>query len=98
MDYGQMSHADLLALRASLADSDPRQAQIAPYEHQAFAREWTEANPTVAVPSLAVAIPGYYGAKLLGLIGARTRPSFDEVRGGYRGIGQGLLALMRNQR
>jgi hypothetical protein len=73
------------------------QAQLAPYEHQAFAREWTQDNPLVAAPALSVAIPGYALAKLLGIQSGRTQPSWAEMAGGYRGIGQGLLSLMQGK-
>ena len=92
-----MSHADLLRLRNSLAPDDPRQAELAPFEHEAFAREWVMENPTVAVPSLAVAIPGYTVAKKLGLFGARTPGSLVEMAQSYRGMGRGLAALMHGE-
>ncbi len=92
-----MSHSDLLRLRNSLPDNDPRHKLLAPYEHAAFAREWTMENPLVAVPSLAVSIPGYSLAKLLGASRARSPASFSEMGQSYRGVGRGLLALMRGQ-
>lgn len=94
-DYGSMSHAALLNLRNSLAADDPMQAVLAPYEHAAFAREWTQENPLAAVPSLAVSIPGYSAAKLLGLTHSRTPATLAEMAQSYRGMGQGLLALLR---
>jgi len=94
-NYAEMSHADLLRLRNSLAPDDPLQAELAPYEHAAFAREWTEENPVVAVPSLAVSIPGYSLAKLMGMGHSRTPASLAEVTQGYRGIGRGLASLLR---
>lgn len=93
-DYSQLSFADLRKLRDQYPDASPMQAQLAPYEHQAFAREWTQDNPWVAVPSLAVSIPGYGLMKLLGLQHGRTKASMAEMAGGYRGIGQGLASLM----
>ena len=92
MDYSGLSWDQLRALRASYPDTSPMQAQIAPYEHQAFAREQTERNP-LAAAGLAVGIPGYALAKLLGVQHGRTPASWDEVAGGYRGIGQGLASL-----
>jgi len=97
-NYGEMSHADLLRLRNSLAPDDPLQAELAPYEHAAFAREWTEENPVVAVPSLAVSIPGYSLAKLMGMGNARTPASLAEMVQSYKGVGSGLAALMRRAR
>lgn len=89
-DYGEMTHAQLVNLRASYAPDDPMQAVLAPYEHQAFAREWTQEQPLLAAPSLAVAIPGYAIAKALGIEKARTGPSIASVLAGYKGIGQGI--------
>jgi hypothetical protein len=86
-----MSHADLLNLRNSLPANDPRQQILAPYEHQAFAREWTQQNPWVATPSLLAAIPLYSLGKAVGLLGSRSSASVDEMADAYRGVGQGLL-------
>ena len=97
-DYGSMSHADLLNLRRSLAPNDPMQAVIGPYEHAAFAREWTQENPVAAVPSLALAIPAYTVGKALGLTHARSPASWGEMGQSYRGIGQGLLSLFMRGR
>ena len=78
---------------------------LAPYEHQAFARQWTQDNPWLAVPSLAIASPLYYAAKqkpilaaaqALGLVGPGATPaSLDQLTKSYAGIGQGLAANMR---
>ena len=89
-----MSHADLYALRARLPRNDPRHAEIAPYEHAAFAREWTQEQPLRAIPSLAFAIPAYTGAKALGLTDARSPASLREVLMGYQGMGKGIAALL----
>jgi len=98
MNYADMAHSDLLRLRESLPADDPRQRILAPLEHAAFAREWTMENPAVAIPSLAVAIPGYSLAKLMGYGNERTTPaSLREVVQGYKGMGSGLMALMRSQ-
>lgn len=94
MDYGRLTFAQLRALRDQYPDDSPMQAQLAPYEHQAFAREWTQDNPLVAAPALAVSVPGYALAKLLGIKHGRTPASWAEMAGGYRGIGQGLAGLM----
>ena len=94
MDYSRLTFAQLRQLRDQYPDDSPMQAQIAPYEHQAFAREWTQDNPFVAAPALAVSIPGYALAKLLGAQTGRTKASLAEMAGGYRGIKQGLLAYM----
>ena len=95
-----MSHAQLSMLRDQLPPDHPLQALIAPHEHTAFAREWTQDNPMVAAPALALAAPLYYLAKQpslvglaqrLGLVGDNPTPaSTDQLLAAYRGIGQGL--------
>ena len=97
VNYEGWSHSDLLRLRNSLPDNDPRHQMLAPYEHAAFAREWTMENPALAVPSLMVSIPGYSLAKLVGASKARTPASLSEMGQSYKGMGRGLLALMRGQ-
>ena len=93
-DYKNMSHADLYALRSTLPSNDPRQAEIGPYEHRAFAREWTQDSPWIAPLSLAFAVPAYTAAKATGLQKARTPASWGEIGQGYAGIYDGLKALM----
>lgn len=96
MNYADMAHSELLRLRESLPADDPRQRLLAPYEHAAFAREWTMENPVMAVPSLAVSIPGYSLAKLLGYGGENATPaSLAEMAQAYKGMGRGLMSLMR---
>lgn len=96
--YEGWSHSDLLRLRNSLPDNDPRQRTLGPLEHAAFAREWTMENPWLAVPSLAVSIPGYSLAKMFGAQRGRSRASLGEMAQSYRGVGSGLAALMQGQR
>lgn len=93
-DYKSMSHADLYALRGSLAPNDPRQAELAPYEHRAFAREWTQDSPWIAPLSLAFAVPAYTAAKATGFQKARSPASWSEIGQGYAGIYDGLKSLM----
>lgn len=89
MNLNGLSHAELWRLR----ESAPPELQniLAPLEHQAFAREWTQENPLLAVPSLTFAIPAYTAAKSLGLLRARSPASWNEIKAGYRGMIQGLL-------
>lgn len=98
IDYRNMPHAELLRLRNSLPPDDPLQAQLAPLEHAAFAREWTRDNPFIAVPALAVSIPGYTAAKSLGLTSARTPGNISEVLEGFRGVGRGLRDYVRGNK
>ena len=95
MNYANMSHADLLNLRNSLSDTDPRHKELAPYEHRAFAREWAQESPLLASASLPFAIPAYTAAKALGAVSARSPASLDELTQGYRGLGEGLLENLR---
>jgi hypothetical protein len=83
-------------LRSARDTPGANQEVLAPQEHRAFAREWTQENPLVAVPSLAVATPLYAAAKALGLVGARTKPTLNQVGQGYMGIYDGLKALSQN--
>lgn len=82
------SHAELYSLRDRLPPD--QQAQIAPYEHRAFAREVVADSPLMAL-SLFAGVPAYQLAKLLGMTGSRTGPSLDQLKQGYIGIGEGLL-------
>jgi len=82
-----MTHAELLMERMK---EGAEQDVLGPLEHGAFAREWTQENPVVAVPSLLASIPGYTLAKLLGLQNGRSSASIDEMAEGYRGMWEGL--------
>jgi len=89
---GKLSHADLLRMRER--ESDPEvQKRLAPYEHQAYARELVRRNKMNAVGLLG-AIPGYQLAKLLGVLPVdekSTPASFAQLYGGLKGLGQGLF-------
>lgn len=100
-DLLNLSHAQLAMMRDKVKPGSKEDQALAPYEHGAFAREWTTENPLLAAPSLAVATPLYYLAKQkpilsaaqsLGLVGEGATPaSFDQLKQSYSGIGQGLL-------
>jgi hypothetical protein len=85
-----------VALRALREQPGADQAALAPQEHRAFAREWTQENPLVAVPSLLAATPLYAAAKALGFMHGRTKPTLHQVGQGYMGIYDGLKALSQN--
>lgn len=99
-ELGGLSHADLSRMRRDFADNQVMQSMLAPFEHRAFAREWTAENPMVAAPSLAAAIPLYYAAKnpvlmgaaqKLGLVGEGATPaSLEQMKQSYQGVGEGL--------
>ena len=100
------SHAQLSMMRDKLTGGSPEDISLAPLEHQAFAREWTQEHPLLAPASLAVAAPLYYLAKQpamlalaqqLGLVGPNATPaSLEQLQGSYSGIGQGLAATFRD--
>ena len=89
-ELSKLSHAELMMLR-DMWPAGEAQRLLAPYEHEAFAREWVRENPVVAVPALAGAIPGYQLAKLLGLADEDATPaSLEQMMAGYKGVGQGM--------
>ena len=68
------------------------------YEHRAFAREFAEENPIKAAASLPVAIPAYTAAKAMGLTGARSGASLEEMKQGFIGLGEGLKRAFKKGR
>jgi hypothetical protein len=96
MNLSDMSWDDLMDLRMQAGKNVARQQQIAPYEHRAWARETVGQNPLLALP-YAVMIPGYQAAKAIGLLQSNdpnhptTRPSWEQIRQGFTGVGEGLL-------
>lgn len=89
-----MSNEELMQLRKQYNQDTEAQDVLAPLEHQAFAREWTQENPFAATVSLPFAIPAYTAAKYLGLTGSRSSPSLSQLTAGYKGLGQGLWNVM----
>lgn len=72
------------------------QNRLAPYEHRAYAREMTQANP-IAAPVYAMMPPAYQALKVAtGGQGSRTTASWDELKQGMIGTGEGLLAGINN--
>lgn len=55
------THAELYEMRRK-ADAE-QQGLLAPLEHRAFAREWSNESPVMAGVSLPFAIPGYTAGK-----------------------------------
>lgn len=91
--YGSMSHEQLMRIRLDPKTTLEEQKQVAPYEHRAFAREWTQEQPLIAPASLAVATPLYQVAKAVGLTSkdsTSTGPSLEQVKQGYKGISEGV--------
>jgi hypothetical protein len=88
VDLDNMSHSDLYQMRDAMPNAAD-QSNLAPYEHQAFARESVGDNPLMALP-IAAATPLYTAAKALGLVHSRSPASLEEIIKAYKGIGQGL--------
>ena len=95
-----MDNMDFYRLMQAREQADAQgNEQLAPYEHQAYARELTQENPINAL-GLAVAAPAYYVAKQpalmglsqkLGIVGEGATPaSMEQLKRAYRGIYQGL--------
>lgn len=93
--FENMSFLDLEELRKAYPDPGVQRA-LAPYEHQAFAREYTQEYPVRALAGIG-AVPAYQAAKVGGLLGSRsgTLDPRGQVRAGYRGMLQGYGALLR---
>jgi len=89
----QMTHAQLWSLRDAYKDDPKMQMRLAPYEHQAFAREFTKERPVLGPMSMAAAIPLYQLAKMGGMMtngGTATPPSLNQMVQSYKGVAQGL--------
>lgn len=89
-------HATLYGARMKGSRED--NIRLAPYEHQAFAREYVEANPITGPLGMAILTAGYTPAKALGILGSdeKTTPaSMDQMLGGFRGIGEGVANNLR---
>lgn len=88
----KLTHAELaLRRRAPGADHE----LLAPMEHRAFAREWSQEDPLRAGLSLPFAVPAYTAAKAAGLMDARSPASIEEIMAGYHGMFEGLLNALR---
>jgi hypothetical protein len=96
MNLANKSLDELMFMRAQAGKDMNAQQQIAPYEHRAWAREVVGQNPLMALP-YAVMIPGYQAAKAVGLLQSNdpnhptTRPSWEQLKQGFTGVGEGLL-------
>lgn len=97
-DMEQMPWEELQKLRVKYQNNPAMQAQLAPYEHRAYAREQVAQNGFLA-PAYAVMPAGYQIAKALHLTPSdemSTPPSMDQMTQGMAGAWDGLkLALRR---
>lgn len=96
----RMAHSDLMLQRglARQYNNIPLDRQLAPFEHQAFAREYVGAHPISGALGIGAAIPLYQLSKLLGIApesnGAPTQASLQQLLSGYQGIGEGLQGAL----
>ena len=94
----KMDWDSLHGLRTNFAGNMAAQQVLAPFEHQAYAREAVQNNPLNAI-GYSVMIPAYQAAKTVGLIkpvdnnNPVTPPSLAELLHGFRGVKQGLIGI-----
>lgn len=91
-DLSNLSFDELRAIRERYNGNQEMQNYLAPYEHEAYAREDVSGRPYMALPYLAM-VPGYQIRKLITGEG-RSQPSLAELSGGYRGVIRGLLDVL----
>jgi len=72
------------------------QQRLGPREHGAFAESMAREHPVLGPLSMLAAIPAYNAAKGAGLIEGWFDPSVDAMAEGYRGIGRGVKANIRD--
>jgi len=95
-DLDNREHAELYGMR--MKGDRNANALLAPYEHQAYAREYVENNPFSGPLAMAILTAGYTPAKALGLTDTdekSTPASLDQMLGGFKGIGQGISSNLR---
>jgi hypothetical protein len=82
----QLDHATLYQARSHLPKE--YQSLLAPFEHRAFAREAVGENKLMALPVAAGAML-YQPYKAI--MGARSKPSLNQLAQGLLGVKDGLL-------
>lgn len=96
----RMAHSDLMLQRGLARQSNnmPLDRQLAPFEHQAFARAYVGGHPISGALGIGAAIPLYQLSKLLRLApetnGQTTPASLEQLIAGYQGIGEGLQGAL----
>lgn len=89
----QLPWSALLNLRNQFAESRDAQNLLAPYEHRAYMREYTDSVPSAAVNAMLTL--GYTPYKMLTGNKEWSDPSMGEVKQGLLGVYEGLK---RNRR
>jgi hypothetical protein len=85
----------LTHLRQAHHWGDPVGRAVAPLEHEMFGRQLIQRQPYLA--AIAPFLPlAYQAAKLTGLKRADTGASWAQMAGEYRGLGEGLMDVMRS--
>jgi hypothetical protein len=96
-ELAQMNWDKLYQLRTANDGNLEAQKILAPYEHQAYAREQVAENPLQA-PVWALMPIGYQAYKALGgggHDGMTTPPSMDQAMAGIKGVGQGMADAVK---
>jgi len=89
-DLSNMGWEKMLRLRKKYSGDPMMQQMLAPFEHQAYARQYTQEHPVAGPIAMAVDAPAYQLAKLFGIKSGRSQPSLDELFAAYSGIMQGM--------
>ena len=92
-----MNWNELYNLRVKNRGNQAAQVRIAPFEHQAYARETVKDNP-LSAPIWALMPAGYQAYKALGGGGQddmSTPASWGQAVAGVNGVGQGLAQYGR---
>ena len=86
-DVSNMDFTNLTRLRKKYQNDPWMSELLAPFEHQAYAREFAKDNPL----SMGASIPLYQVYKFLsGRQEGRTPASLDQMFAGFRGMSEGL--------
>jgi len=92
-----VSNVQLQWLRNQYPANDYMQGILAPYEHQAFAREAASEGPGGAA-AMTVAVPAYAAAKGLGIVGGRSgSDALTQILAGLQGAGQGFTQWLQSK-
>jgi hypothetical protein len=90
-DIGNMSWEDLFKMRDRYTADPFMQKLLAPFEHQAFARQYVQDNPMMGPLVMGTSIPLYQLAKFLRMQqGSRSGFDLDQLFAGYTGLFQGM--------
>lgn len=98
-EMAKMSHSDLYNLRDKLTSAEAVKL-VAPYEHRAFAREFSQELPVIGPLSVAAATPLYQLTKLVGAEdksgGVKDTPaSLEQLKEGFKGIAEGVAESVK---